>query len=91
MAVRIPAPTLKRSDRDTPAMLQRHGTKGAKRRLKKLSERGQFLTYKATLQGIPVVAVDPRNTILTSRGCGSIHKDNRKTQALCRLRPYGRC
>lgn len=119
------------------AVLQRHGTKGAKRRLKKISgkesrfrkhtnhciskeivacaERSRsaiaiedlthvrkrvkarkaqrtrlhgwsfaqlrkFLTYKATLKGIPVVAVDPRNTSRTCPECGSIHKANRKSQ-----------
>jgi IS605 OrfB family transposase len=118
------------------ALLQRHGTKGAKRHLKKLSgketrckhtnhviskeivataERSrsaiaiedlthirqrvearraqrsrlhgwsfaqlrQFVTCKAGLRGIPIVAVDPRNTSRTCPECGSIHRADRKTQ-----------
>jgi transposase len=38
------------------------------------------VTYKATLIGIPVVVVDPRNTSPTCPECGSIHKANRKSQ-----------
>ena len=40
-----------------------------------------FLSYKATLAGIPVVKVDPRNTSRTCSVCGHCEKDNRKSQA----------
>jgi len=120
------------------AMLQRRGTKAAKRRLKKLSgkearfrkhenhriskeivataERSrsaiavedlthirkrtkvrkaqrsrlagwsfnqlrQFATYKARLKGIPVIAVDPRDTSRGCPECGVVDKANRKTQS----------
>ena len=39
-----------------------------------------FLTYKAQLNGVPLVAVDPRNTSRTCPYCGHIDKANRKTQ-----------
>jgi putative transposase len=39
------------------------------------------IVYKATLAGIPVVLVDPRNTSRTCPDCGHIAKANRKTQA----------
>jgi IS605 OrfB family transposase len=41
-----------------------------------------FLTYKAKLAGIPLVAVDPRNTSRTCFVCGFRDKDNRKSQDL---------
>ena len=40
-----------------------------------------FTTYKAKLNGIPVVFVDPRNTSRTCSHCGYISKSNRKTQS----------
>lgn len=40
-----------------------------------------FVAYKAKLAGIPTVAIDPRNTSRTCPCCGTIDKDNRKTQA----------
>ena len=40
-----------------------------------------FLTYKAALAGIPLVAVDPRNTSRLCPACGHISKANRKIQA----------
>lgn len=40
-----------------------------------------FLTYKARLAGVPVVAVDPRNTSRLCPVCGCIDKANRKSQA----------
>jgi putative transposase len=40
-----------------------------------------FLTYKASLAGIPIVKVDPRNTSRTCCECGQCSKDNRKSQA----------
>ncbi|MFA6105868.1 MAG: transposase [Patescibacteria group bacterium] len=41
----------------------------------------QFLTYKAFLNGVELVAVDPRNTSRTCPKCGNIDKKNRKTQS----------
>jgi IS605 OrfB family transposase len=40
-----------------------------------------FLTYKGRLAGVPVVAVDPRNTSRTCPRCGHVDKRNRRTQA----------
>ena len=40
----------------------------------------QFITYKAKLLGVPVVAVDPRNTSRQCPCCGHVDKANRKTQ-----------
>jgi putative transposase len=39
-----------------------------------------FISYKATLAGIPVVTVDPRNTSRTCHVCGHCAKANRKNQ-----------
>lgn len=39
-----------------------------------------FIEYKSKLMGVPVVAVDPRNTSRTCPCCGHIDKANRKTQ-----------
>jgi len=40
-----------------------------------------FLSYKATLSGVALVAVDPRNTSRTCPECGNIDKANRRSQA----------
>jgi IS605 OrfB family transposase len=40
----------------------------------------QFITYKAKLLGVPVIAVDPRNTSRQCPCCGHVDKANRKTQ-----------
>jgi putative transposase len=40
-----------------------------------------FLAYKARLSGVPLVAVDPRNTSRQCSACGHIDKASRKTQA----------
>lgn len=40
-----------------------------------------FLEYKARLAGLPLRAVDPRNTSRTCPNCGHCDKGNRKTQA----------
>lgn len=40
-----------------------------------------FVEYKARLAGVPVVAVDPRNTSRTCPTCGHIDKRNRPSQA----------
>lgn len=42
---------------------------------------GAFLLYKASLAGVPMVKVDPRNTSRTCSVCGYCDKANRKTQA----------
>jgi putative transposase len=41
-----------------------------------------FVEYKATLAGVPVYAVNPRNTSRTCHVCGHCEKGNRKTQGL---------
>jgi IS605 OrfB family transposase len=40
-----------------------------------------FLSYKATLSGVPLHTVDPRNTSRTCSVCGYCAKENRKSQA----------
>lgn len=42
----------------------------------------QKIEYKAALAGVPVIAVDPRNTSRTCPVCGCVDKANRKTQSL---------
>jgi IS605 OrfB family transposase len=39
-----------------------------------------FVSYKAALAGVPVVAVDPHNTSRTCPGCGCVGKANRPTR-----------
>ena len=41
-----------------------------------------FVEYKAQLAGVPVVAVDPRNTSRTCSVCGHCEKANRPSQAV---------
>ncbi len=41
----------------------------------------EFLSYKAALAGVPLHAVDPRNTSRTCHVCGHCAKANRKSQA----------
>jgi len=41
-----------------------------------------FVTYKATLVGVPVVLVDPRNTSRTCPICGCVDKRNRPSQSV---------
>jgi putative transposase len=45
-----------------------------------------FLTYKARLAGVPLVAVDPRHTSQTCSRCGHCERGNRRSQAkfVCR-------
>ena len=44
-------------------------------------ELGRFVSYKAAMAGIPVIAVDPRNTSRTCSCCGHVAKTNRKSQS----------
>ena len=48
-----------------------------------------FIEYKARLQGIPVIVVDPRNTSRRCPGCGHIDKRNRPNRATFRCRSCG--
>jgi len=41
----------------------------------------QFISYKAIIAGIQVIAVNPRNTSLTCSACGFVSKSNRKSQS----------
>lgn len=41
----------------------------------------QFITYKGKMYGVPVVAVDPRNTSRACSKCGHCEKANRKSQS----------
>lgn len=45
------------------------------------SQLRQFLTYKARLAGVPLVAVNPRNTSRTCSACGHCERANRKSQS----------
>ncbi len=40
-----------------------------------------FVEYKARLEGVPVVLVDPRNTSRTCSACGDCDKASRKSQS----------
>jgi putative transposase len=40
-----------------------------------------FLSYKATLAGVSIVTIDPRNTSRTCSQCGHCAKSNRKSQS----------
>lgn len=50
----------------------------------------KFLTYKAVLAGVQIVAVDPRNTSRICAECGHCEKANRRSQAefVCRACGY---
>jgi IS605 OrfB family transposase len=39
-----------------------------------------FIAYKATLEGIPIIPVDPRHTSRTCSECGHCEKKNRKSR-----------
>lgn len=45
------------------------------------SQLRQFISYKARQVGVPVIAVDPRNTSRTCSVCGHCEKANRRSQA----------
>lgn len=42
----------------------------------------KFIEYKARLQGVPVVSVDPAYTSQTCSACGHVSRSNRKSQSL---------
>jgi IS605 OrfB family transposase len=48
-----------------------------------------FLTYKAKLVGVPIVAVDPRNTSRACSKCGHCEKANRKSQSVFQCKQCG--
>ncbi|MGO8902309.1 MAG: zinc ribbon domain-containing protein, partial [Isosphaeraceae bacterium] len=48
-----------------------------------------FVEYKAAPAGVPVVAVDPRNTSRTCHECGHCEKANRKSQSEFECRACG--
>lgn len=48
-----------------------------------------FIEYKGNLYGVPVVAVDPRNTSRTCPKCGHCEKANRKSQSEFQCRRCG--
>jgi IS605 OrfB family transposase len=49
----------------------------------------QFITYKARLNGVPVVFVSPKHTSTTCPKCGYQDKKNRKSQAEFKCRQCG--
>ncbi len=49
----------------------------------------EFVEYKAAMAGVPVVAVDPRNTSRTCPECGHCEKTNRKSQPEFECRACG--
>lgn len=48
-----------------------------------------FITYKAKLAGVPLIAVDPRNTSRECSACGHIDKRNRPNQSTFRCLACG--
>lgn len=48
-----------------------------------------FVTYKAQLAGVPLVAVDPRNTSRTCSACGYCDAANRPSQSVFHCRACG--
>ena len=48
-----------------------------------------FISYKASLAGVPVVAVDPRNSSRECPACGCIAKQNRPSQSQFRCTSCG--
>lgn len=49
----------------------------------------QFVEYKATLAGVEVLTIDPRNTSRTCNSCGTVDKANRVSQAEFKCRHCG--
>ena len=50
---------------------------------------GQFIEYKATLAGVPIIYIDPRNTSRECISCGCIDKANRKSQSVFSCKSCG--
>jgi putative transposase len=50
-----------------------------------------FIEYKARLAGVPVIAVDPRNTSRTCPECGHCEKTDRKSQSEFECHACGHC
>jgi len=48
-----------------------------------------FVSYKATLAGVALILIDPRNTSRTCNACGHCEKANRKTQSEFECRQCG--
>lgn len=48
-----------------------------------------FLKYKANLEGIPIIEVDPRSSSRTCSRCGHVEKSNRKDQAILLCKACG--
>lgn len=53
------------------------------------SQLRSFIEYKAKLAGVPVVAIDPRNTSRTCNVCKHCEKANRKSQSVFRCKQCG--
>jgi IS605 OrfB family transposase len=48
-----------------------------------------FLSYKAQLAGVPIEAIDPRNTSRTCAECGHCQKSNRRSRSAFRCQACG--
>jgi len=48
-----------------------------------------FIEYKARLAGVPVLAIDPRNSSRECSQCGHIAKSNRRSQSIFKCRSCG--
>ena len=49
----------------------------------------QFIEYKAKLQGIPIIYINPKNTSIECPDCGHIKKSNRKSRDLFTCKSCG--
>lgn len=49
----------------------------------------QFIEYKAKLQGVPVIYINPKNTSIECPDCGSVKKSNRKSRDLFTCKSCG--
>ncbi len=70
---------------------KKNKTVGLKRRFHSWSfaQFHDFLSYKAAMQGIQVVKIDPRHTSQTCSKCGHKHRSNRRSQSLFTCRQCG--
>ncbi len=73
-------------EEELPHIRQRTRARGPEQRARHsnwaFAQLRQFISYKAQRAGIPVVAVDPRNTSRTCSVCGHCEKANRRSQAV---------